>query len=570
MTKQVINIGVQGNDGTGDSIRDSFIKVNSNFDEIYSIFKTGNISFNDLADAPGKAGFIITSIVSNGTTVTYNFTNQNSSYGIPFSMGSTISVTNMSPAGYNGVFSVSGTTPTSVTVVNSTNIPAIAYGLITSTVYGINQLIVSSIDGARLTARNITSSDNSITINNTSNSSIDLTITPQSIIAQLSSDGAPSLSAPMNANTFPIGNLPDPSSYAITQYNTLWGSIGVGTTSTISNLPVTVNYGVNNYVAGVPSNFIALATTTTPAIAGTYTISASLISTSTITATDFEGSIGASIANTGAFTALSATGTISGDGFLAYMASPPAIGGTTAATGIFTTLTSTTSLTSPIITSATATPLAIDSGTTGAINIGTSANAKTITVGNNTGATALYLTSGTGGITLSGIVSAGSISSSSITTTTITAGTSTTAGTITGAWSLTTGSTLSATYADLAEFYEGDAEYEPGTVIVFGGDKEVTTSSTVNDTRLAGVVTTNPAYILNSQQHGLKTCIALIGRTPCKVIGRVKKGDLLTTSNSPGCAIKALDPKIGAILGKALEDKLTGEVGIIEIAVGRS
>lgn len=121
--------------------------------------------------------------------------------------------------------------------------------------------------------------------------------------------------------------------------------------------------------------------------------------------------------------------------------------------------------------------------------------------------------------------------------------------------------TLNATYA---EFYESDAEYEPGTVLVFGGDKEVTKSSIVNDTRVSGVVA------ITTNQDGLKICIASVGRTPCKVIGRVKKGDLLTTSNSPGCAIKALDPKIGAILGKALEDKITGEVGVIEIAIGRS
>jgi hypothetical protein len=74
---------------------------------------------------------------------------------------------------------------------------------------------------------------------------------------------------------------------------------------------------------------------------------------------------------------------------------------------------------------------------------------------------------------------------------------------------------------------------------------------------------------MNTEQSGEKVCIALAGRIPCKVIGRIKKGDLLTTSNSPGCAIKALDPKLGAIIGKALENKDTGEVGIIEIAVGR-
>jgi len=155
-------------------------------------------------------------------------------------------------------------------------------------------------------------------------------------------------------------------------------------------------------------------------------------------------------------------------------------------------------------------------------------------------------------------------------TTTLTTGAAATSGTITGNWILSPGSKMQATYADLAEYYEGDFDYAPGTVMVFGGDKEVTNASTINDTRLAGVVTTNPAYVLNAEQSGIKVCIALIGRTPCKVIGKIKKGDLLTTSNTPGYAIKAADPKLGSIIGKALEDKDTGEAGVIEIAVGRA
>jgi hypothetical protein len=122
----------------------------------------------------------------------------------------------------------------------------------------------------------------------------------------------------------------------------------------------------------------------------------------------------------------------------------------------------------------------------------------------------------------------------------------------------------------LAEYYEGDREYKPGTVLVFGGEKEVTTTGQMNDTRLAGVVTTNPAYIMNSEQTGIKVCIALAGRVPCWVVGRVKKGDMLTTATTWGCAVKANNPTIGAIIGKALEDKDSGEAGIIQIAVGRA
>jgi hypothetical protein len=153
--------------------------------------------------------------------------------------------------------------------------------------------------------------------------------------------------------------------------------------------------------------------------------------------------------------------------------------------------------------------------------------------------------------------------------TSLNAGSSSATGTITGNWGIS--GQLTATYgADLAEWYSADKAYEPGTVLVFGGDKEVTTTSTINDTRLAGVVTTNPAYVMNGQFAEGGACIALAGRIPCKVLGRIKKGDMLTTSGIPGVAVKALDPKLGAILGKALEDKETGEISVIEIAVGRA
>jgi hypothetical protein len=155
-------------------------------------------------------------------------------------------------------------------------------------------------------------------------------------------------------------------------------------------------------------------------------------------------------------------------------------------------------------------------------------------------------------------------------TRTISTGADTTTGTIQGYWSLEGSSRLQATYADLAEYYEGDREYKPGMVLVFGGDKEVTTTGQMNDTRVAGVVTTNPAYTMNQDQKGIKVCIALAGRVPCWVVGRVKKGDLLTTATTSGCAMKAINPTLGSIVGKALEDKDSGEAGIIQIAVGRA
>jgi hypothetical protein len=126
----------------------------------------------------------------------------------------------------------------------------------------------------------------------------------------------------------------------------------------------------------------------------------------------------------------------------------------------------------------------------------------------------------------------------------------------------------SAQYADLAEIYESDAEYEVGTVVVFGGDKEITQSTGGNDTRVAGVISENPAYLMNSKAEG--QAVALIGKVKCKVSGYIRKGDMLATHNSlPGVAKKISDPNPGTIIGKALEDYDSTEIGTINIVVGR-
>lgn len=91
-----------------------------------------------------------------------------------------------------------------------------------------------------------------------------------------------------------------------------------------------------------------------------------------------------------------------------------------------------------------------------------------------------------------------------------------------------------ALYADLAEKYTTDADYEPGTVVVFGGDAEITVTNQFADTRVAGIISTDPAYVMNAGINGLP--VALRGRVPCKVIGPVAKGDLLVTSDVEGYA----------------------------------
>jgi hypothetical protein len=127
----------------------------------------------------------------------------------------------------------------------------------------------------------------------------------------------------------------------------------------------------------------------------------------------------------------------------------------------------------------------------------------------------------------------------------------------------------SALYADLAENYTADAEYAPGTVVVFGGAEEITVTSKSHDTRVAGIVSTNPAYLMNAASGNLP--VALTGRVPCKVIGPVTKGTVLTTSHLPGIAM-VLDPAKfvpGCVIGKSLETIEDSSVQTIEVAVGR-
>jgi hypothetical protein len=125
----------------------------------------------------------------------------------------------------------------------------------------------------------------------------------------------------------------------------------------------------------------------------------------------------------------------------------------------------------------------------------------------------------------------------------------------------------SAQYADLAENYQADAVYAPGTVVVFGGEFEITQSCVSHDSRVAGVVSTDPAFLMNSAAHGLP--VALTGRVPCQVQGPVDKGDLLTTSDVPGTAQKLKTWAPGCVIGKSLEIIKDSSVKTIEIAVGR-
>jgi hypothetical protein len=136
-----------------------------------------------------------------------------------------------------------------------------------------------------------------------------------------------------------------------------------------------------------------------------------------------------------------------------------------------------------------------------------------------------------------------------------------------------TGTATAARYADLAERYAADREYPVGTVVVFGGDKEITTTNTKMDTAVAGVISANPAFRMNCEagEDDTHPYVALAGRVPCRVAGKIKKGNIMVTSGIPGVAVAAVgDIKVGSMIGKALEDYDSDHIGTIEVAVGRA
>jgi hypothetical protein len=129
-----------------------------------------------------------------------------------------------------------------------------------------------------------------------------------------------------------------------------------------------------------------------------------------------------------------------------------------------------------------------------------------------------------------------------------------------------TGTATAAQYADLAERYDAGHSIPAGTVVCFGGEHEIEACDEDGCTRVAGIISTAPAFMMNKDagNDDSHPYVALAGRLPCLVTGEIKKGDMLTSASN-GHA-KASDFIGGAMIGKALED-FNGESGTIEISV---
>lgn len=161
---------------------------------------------------------------------------------------------------------------------------------------------------------------------------------------------------------------------------------------------------------------------------------------------------------------------------------------------------------------------------------------------------------------------AGTIFPSSVTTANITTGANSTAGQMTGNWTLTTGSRLNATYADLAERFEADAYYDAGTVVELGGDKEITRVKYELSEDIFGVISDTAAYLMNSGAGDNSTHppVAMTGRVQVKVKGIVKKGDrLVSAGNGIARAAKAGEATAFNVIGRALANKFDDSIGTV-------
>lgn len=164
----------------------------------------------------------------------------------------------------------------------------------------------------------------------------------------------------------------------------------------------------------------------------------------------------------------------------------------------------------------------------------------------------------------------GAILTTTTQATALTTGANTTAGTITGNWSLTAGSRLNATYADLAERFAADTSYEPGTVVQLGGEKEITAVQYELSEDVFGVISDTAAYLMNAGAGDDQTHppVAVSGRVEVKVTGRVAKGErLVSAGNGIARAAKPGEATAFNTIGRALADKTTEGEGFVEAIV---
>jgi hypothetical protein len=327
------------------------------------------------------------------------------------------------------------------------------------------------------------------------------------------------------------------------------GAIGANVANTGSFTSITTgSTQVNGTLTAGTLNAATIGNTGTTFSGANLTLTSTILTTGTAQAANLiissggqvngylTGALGANVPNSVVATSVT---TSSGGQHIGYFTG--AIGANTANTGVFSTVSAST------------------------VNAGTIGNSGATLTGTLSTAAQPNITS-VGNLT--GLTSAGNVIPSS--------NASITLGNATAYWSTVyginfVGTSTTAKYGDLAERYKADQHYPPGTVVVFGGSAEIATTDISHDTRVAGVVSTNPAYLMNENEDERYLAIALQGRVPCAVWGPITKGQQVVSSGTAGVG-QGMNPDSygpGCVIGKSLEDHLDHAIKVIEVVVGR-
>ena len=577
---QLINVGAVPNDGTGDDIRDAFIKINSNFSNIVAIGENvGNLKVAGFANIAGNinlSGYL--NVVGN--------VNYSSSNVTTFQTFSVIGTTD-STTPTNGALVVAGGAGVVKNLhVGGTVTAAGFYGTISTTNQpSINQLgtLVSLDVGGSTTFHNVVYANTAMNSSNV--------YTGAMVIA-----GGIGLTGNLNL-TGGIG-----AGGTLGQNGQFLVSSGMGIAWSNAPITSTLIYGATNVVAstnfaniGVNGTNIASFSNTSLTISGNISANYFTGNGALLTGISTYGNTNVAAylttvsvmpygnTNVSAYLSTSGISSYGNANVAAYLVTnPPA--------GLYTNA----NVAAYLVANPQSSPygntnVAAYLSTSGISSYGNAnvaaylvANPQTSSYGNTSVAAYLPIYSGSIGGTLttaaqSYITSLGVLSGLTISGThTINSNSNATAiinGASNGVGNIgASGATFNtvfakattAQYADLAEKYLSDQNYECGTVVMVGGTQEVTASKF--GFRAIGVVSTNPAYMMNSELEG-GTYIALKGRVPVKVTGKVSKGDSLIGADN-GLALSAsgiIAPNM--VFAIALEDNDNGWIDVIEAII---
>ena len=352
--------------------------------------------------------------------------------------------------------------------------------------------------------------------------------------------------------------------YDVSGNLTIGGNLTVlGTTTTIGNASAVLTGATGTFTTSV----------TTPTVTATTVNAATIGNASAV----LYGTLNSSSANQPNITTLAGVTSIGASGVTTTAAGNFTITGSLTVNGTTTTINNTTYETTEYVTTINATNVnAATIGNSGAVLYGT-LNSSSASQPNITTLAGVTSIGASGSTTLTGTLqTAAQTNVTSLGTLTgLTTGTILPSGNLTVNLGSTTawfnniyGTAVHALYADLAENYQADRFYMPGTVVQFGGAAEVTIAE-ADTTRVAGVISTNPATLMNAALNGANVvAVALTGRVPCMVIGPVAKGDIMVSAGF-GYARVNNTPAPGQAIGKALEDFVSQAKGVIEVVVGK-